>query len=740
MALYTASGRRDPTSEQGSWDFLSSRPDELSSSSSDFNGVGIAFGDLDSHPSDISVVLSAFSDDVNRAFDERDDTITTKLANFDAQADYMSDSANFPNLSSEELMSQREAREQARADLVRLKEENLLNRIRYDELRDEIINSIDANLTPTQVLSKMEELGRVEEDLLESNVALRRMTETEGGSSSGDGDDEASSGNGSDEDPPNSPVDDSSEFESRFAPRSDSNSAADGGNNDASTTNQVVASDDQDVPVNDQNETLWVESDNEIYKIDVKSVFDPDCTADTRRVLLYKIPLGTTLTQVANAVCGVGGLLRISIMNNIGNSGRAFKMACVEFRDSAAAKKYVANVKDNGLELINENGRFFDIEVKLINSNSSYNSYHGHPINYGVGRHSEHSGRCITMDNFPASAIWHLFRRFGTKYIIRAVFRPNNNQMNGKLCVELDSVFEAGRLCYMILNQVFLPYHGPASQMGFGSTPSDRDVEELTSSVSNTIAYVSPKHLSDAWNVQPFNLFTPSANFAYGAPIPRRAVTSRNSSMNMDVRSRTSSMNVEAASPAPSMNSFVDVEVPQTPIADLEASRTQSMNAEVLHPPEYWRGKHGVVPHVLVRDDKTSTMLRDVQLTNVTFNFVDDNTKYIIVEGQVYSREINGDIYTKLDDMDLTNLKQDNLLKPNWAPFWKHFCEANELPYLPKYAEYGRIANIRRNINKKFGFPSSWNPERLTSLPSQIKAYLNPKSRKVVSTAEAEQK
>ncbi|KAF4494504.1 hypothetical protein FAGAP_9365, partial [Fusarium agapanthi] len=47
------------------------------------------------------------------------------------------------------------------------------------------------------------------------------------------------------------------------------------------------------------------------------------------------------------------------------------------------------------------------------------------------------------------------------------------------------------------------------------------------------------------------------------------------------------------------------------------------------------------------------------------------------------------------------------------APFWAHYCEANELPYLPKYAEYGRVANVRRNINKKFGFASSWNPERL---------------------------
>ncbi|KAF5679255.1 hypothetical protein FDENT_8768, partial [Fusarium denticulatum] len=45
-------------------------------------------------------------------------------------------------------------------------EENQANRVRYDELRDEILSSTDGNLTPTQVLAKMEELDRVEVDQL----------------------------------------------------------------------------------------------------------------------------------------------------------------------------------------------------------------------------------------------------------------------------------------------------------------------------------------------------------------------------------------------------------------------------------------------------------------------------------------------------------------------------------------------------------------------------------------------
>ncbi|KAF4954866.1 hypothetical protein FGADI_4968 [Fusarium gaditjirri] len=469
---------------------------------------------------------------------------------------------------------------------------------------------------------------------------------------------------------------------SQFA-RSDGNSAADVGTGDASPANEGTASADQDAHTNGENDTVSIVSDDQKYMINVDSVFDPEINTNSRRVLLEKIPQGTTLTQVADAVCGAGGLVRISVLENIIKSGTAYKIASVEFRDSTSAKEYVANAKVNGLELVDDNGRFFDIEVKLINTNSPDESPHGHPHNYGVGHYSEHSGRCITLESFPTTAVWYLFTRFGTKYIIRASFSLNDNLMNGKLSVELASTFEAGRLCGMILNGGFLPYHGPVTHMGFGPTPSDRDVEELTSSVSNTIDYVSPKHLSDAWNVQPYNLFIPTNNYLYGAPIPRRAVTSSTSSVNVDV------------------------------------SRTPSL-----------------VPQVVVRDEKTSIDFKYIPMTNITLTFVDEDTKYIITSGQIYSRKATGDIYTKVDGAELVQLKQDNILKAKWAPFWNHYCEVNDLPDIRKYAEYGRVATIRRNVNKKFGFASSWNPERLSAIPSQVINYLNPKTRKVVSTSE----
>ncbi|KAF5561910.1 hypothetical protein FNAPI_3457 [Fusarium napiforme] len=716
MAPPTINGDRGPTPEQGIWDFLSLDSDGQSSPSPDFIA---ALGDSDSHR----------SGEVTRILDDRDDILPGWLARIDSQVNLSSDGAGFSNLTSDELINQGEAH----TDFTRLLEANLGNRVYYDEIRDAIIASINGSLTRTQLLAKMEELERVAVRIQESNIKLREMSEPLNPSSRSDGDDEASS-----DEEPNGPIvhettseSDSSEVESQFAARSGGIFAAVDGTNGTSLTSSVIIDEVVEVISISDSETIPLVSDDSTYKIDVKSVFDPAETADSRRVLLNKIPQGTTLTQIADAVCGVGGLIRISIMDNIGKSGTAFKLACVEFRDSAAAKKYVANIKVNGLELINSTGRFFNIEVKLINSTSSYDSRHGHPLEYGVGCHSEQSGRCITMENFPTSAIWHLFTRFGTKYIIRASFLPNNNGMNGKLSVEFSSVFEAGRLCYMILNHVFLPYHGPGTQMGLGQTPSDRDVEELTSSVSNTIAYVSPKHLSDVWNVQPFNLFTPSSNFVYGAPIPRRAVTSRTSSMNVEVVSRNPSM-IFVLPPA-----SMKFEVPTTPSMNAEASRTPSM---VEMSQNLSRPTGTVVPHILVRDDKNSPDLRDIQMTDVRFNFVDGQTKYIIVEGKVYSRHINGDIYTKLDEQEFVKLKQDNVLEPNWANFWMHYCEINEVPYLPKYAEYGRVANIRRNLNKKFGLPESWNPERLTTIPNQIKSYLNPKSRKVVSTAETEPK
>ncbi|KAF5622997.1 e3 ubiquitin ligase ARI10 [Fusarium sp. NRRL 52700] len=59
----------------------------------------------------------------------------------------------------------------------------------------------------------------------------------------------------------------------------------------------------RNTPTN-QSESVWIGSDDDIYMIDVKSVFDPDSAADSRRVLLNKIPQDTTLIQVAKAVCG----------------------------------------------------------------------------------------------------------------------------------------------------------------------------------------------------------------------------------------------------------------------------------------------------------------------------------------------------------------------------------------------------------------------------------------------------
>ncbi|KAF4501523.1 hypothetical protein FAGAP_2244 [Fusarium agapanthi] len=43
--------------------------------------------------------------------------------------------------------------------------------------------------------------------------------------------------------------------------------------------------------------------------------------------------------------------VRVSVENDLANTGTAFKFTCVEFQGSAAAKKYVANVKLKGLEL-----------------------------------------------------------------------------------------------------------------------------------------------------------------------------------------------------------------------------------------------------------------------------------------------------------------------------------------------------------------------------------------------------
>ncbi|KAF9765308.1 hypothetical protein IL306_002395 [Fusarium sp. DS 682] len=696
MATQQTDGHNGHTFEDESWDLFSSSSDTLALISSDENGEA-----AEVYPWGIDISITQNPGAIGSSFAERSDLLRAEQATYERELDILSNPVDFPHISSEDLIRFGEARASMKNGIAAEELQNIREMHKFYAIRDEIIHGAAAELTPMQVFEKVRDLKDIVRDLEAGNEEIRERLRTYNADSDdtdgNNGDDEAASpddhssdSDGSDFENQQNTGDDTDEIQSNFVD-SESNSVADGETTRLLPPIEPMASSTADRADNGENPTSITADDDEKYKVNVDTVFSPEDCSDSRRVLLKGIPQHTTLTQIANAVTGVGGLVRINLQETVFHTATAFITACVEFRESTSAKKYVSNVKANGLEFVGASGRFFEVEVEMIKTKSSYESRHGHPHTYGVGHYSEHSGRCITLNNFPMSAVWYLLSQLGMKYVIRVAFEVSDNKMTGKLSVELASTHEAGRLCGLVLYGNFRPYKGVIAQMGFGETPSDRDIDELTSSVSNTINYVSPKHLEMEWNVQPFNIFTPSQNFTYGT-IPRRAVTSLTSSLAVEISSVISHVREVA----------------------------------------------NAVPHVQVRDEKTDTTLREVPFADITFSHVDDGMKYIITGGAIFARQATGEVYTKVDGRELAELKEAKVLKQKWADFWAHYCKVNGLEDIRKYAEYGRIAQIRRGINKKLGRASSYNPEQLlatpTEVPNVVKDYLDSNGRKVVPT------
>ncbi|KAF4414973.1 hypothetical protein FACUT_13796, partial [Fusarium acutatum] len=63
--------------------------------------------------------------------------------------------------------------------------------------------------------------------------------------------------------------------------------------------NQGSASTEQDVPASNQNEPVSIRSDDEIYMININSVFNPGSSANSRGGPLEKIPKAPPSTSFA---------------------------------------------------------------------------------------------------------------------------------------------------------------------------------------------------------------------------------------------------------------------------------------------------------------------------------------------------------------------------------------------------------------------------------------------------------
>ncbi|KAF4455511.1 hypothetical protein F53441_2173 [Fusarium austroafricanum] len=593
----------------------------------------------------------------------------------------------FSLFSSEEMIAFNELR----SDMDRLKQSNHQKNLLADKLivshlksSKPIVMFRDTNRLTSQiqileasgfhsgdekVVALRTELGKVERELEHDNIKLEALYVKARSFDRNEGDDEASGS------------DCWSDYQGSESIGESSSPSSGGGEDDSS--NSAVKEDSVESQTGPSSACSFV-SDSSNYAINVDTVFRDDQMANSRRVLLSGIPADATITQVANAVAGLGGIIKLMIHDSLKPS-TVYKNALVEFCLTTSAQAYVQNIEVNGLELVDATGHYYDIQVELINTDSGAVSMHGHPHGLGIALGSQLSGRCITLADFPISAIWQLLSSFGPRRVVRVSIEENANEMTGVLAVEVATTFEAGRLCSMVLMGYFGPYQARPDQLGFGLTPSDRDVQEITNTVSNVIEHVPADQLETQWNAAPFNTFVQTQNFQYGSAIPRRSL---------------------ASAPSPT-------------------------KAEVLEVLE----SNDPGPRITLQDVSPVCRMRQVPATKISYTHVEETQKYVIVEGRIYTRGILEEVYTEIEGASLAKLKQDKLGKAKWRFFWGVYCEVNGLEDLRKYAEYGRIAAIRRKLNEKFGNPAWFNPERL-QIPAFITAYLNPTNRNTIQTNE----
>ncbi|KAJ4269938.1 hypothetical protein NW762_001609 [Fusarium torreyae] len=416
---------------------------------------------------------------------------------------------------------------------------------------------------------------------------------------------------------------------------------------------------------------------NQIAKdVDLSSYDHVPEIIESRRVVIHNLPRDFSITQVADGVMGVKGLLSLALLETEGlEDVLGFNCAVVEFRDTSDARHYVRNVMANRLRFQHKEGSFWEAEVNLVES-PSHPPTREHPRLYGVGYEDEEeicSGRCIEMKDFPMSAIWWMIEMFGVNFIVRVEFVQDYPATTGVLIIEFTCVFQAARLCRMVRDRKIEAYYGNLDNLSLGLTPSDYCVDRFTMESHNKVAYVNKDHLSDAWNKSPYNNFSPIRIPEAGVPIIRRPVPTRDTA------------------PLPTIH----------------------------------------------ENESLQNSTHSTEKTTERASIVDENKHYDLVGKHVFVRDRDtGYQVIEIKGIELVNLKTAKLQEPDWANFWLAFCRANNLPDIRRWDHYAKVAAVRRICNEAMGLPEWYAHDalKLAPIPDVILAYTTFSNHTVVST------
>ncbi|KPM45358.1 hypothetical protein AK830_g1242 [Neonectria ditissima] len=247
-------------------------------------------------------------------------------------------------------------------------------------------------------------------------------------------------------------------------------------------------------------------------------------TVHSRRVVMNNLPDGISPAQVIKGVSGLGGLLRIDVINSAKvASGKA--SALLEFNWASTAEEYAKYIQRKPMYYLDVNGVKHQAEVSVIPTRS-------YPVDTSLAplRASgadTPNGRCLEFTEFPELGVWFFFERIGTSNIIGASYTSTSDPFeDGVLTVEFISVFHANQ-ARRLVNHHQLDFYPPSPQHRIVPTFCDSDYK--TSDLwgvtnKHTIQYRPIDHLALEWDQRPWNKKWPATIVRPSFSIPRKPV------------------------------------------------------------------------------------------------------------------------------------------------------------------------------------------------------------------------
>ncbi|KAK2612760.1 hypothetical protein QQS21_001211 [Conoideocrella luteorostrata] len=222
-----------------------------------------------------------------------------------------------------------------------------------------------------------------------------------------------------------------------------------------------------------------------------------DSEPNSRCVLMNKLPPDATVMQLMGGIRSPGGIISITLANDLSSKATLHKTALVEFRNKPWAEGWVDEVQRQHLFYRNSSGDSYQVRPNLIPTDSSAGGSNFELLQVNATR-------LICMPLFPDDAIWYVLCQLGMGFINNVRFDHKKN-----LFIEFTNLFEADKALRRIRDgDINVNYYGKESthhvkDSSFGS------MEDIYASTDGIIPFVDPDIFEKTWNKAPYNTFRP---------------------------------------------------------------------------------------------------------------------------------------------------------------------------------------------------------------------------------------